>query len=494
MHAMVLKKQAPLAWTELPDRLPGPNEIRVKIAACGVCRTDLHVVDGELGACALPIIPGHEIVGRIDAIGAGVTGLRVGERVGIPWLGHTDGTCPYCRSQRENLCDHPDSPVLRATAAMRPPRSPTHASRFRSARRQRHLARAAAVRRPDRLAFAHHRRRRPQARTLRLRRRGAHLGAGRPMAGAIRVCVHATRRCAHAKVRARAGRDMGGRFGRTSARASRRRNHFCAGRRFGAARAAAVRKGGRVVCGGIHMSDIPSFPYELAWGERELKSVANLTRRGRPRFPALAPQSASTSRPRAIRCSKPIRRSRTCAPDASRAPPCSRRERRLRPHVGIDRPLAVSGIIDGECDMRTPRSAGDGYGGRHSAGAVRVSCLCSRRLHAGRRRSIFVGGLSDWDAVAAGSPVAHHTWQVTTWPARGDGLVHEFRRPCQFRGLPVWMRTGCRTGFPLGGGAAARRSSPNRYSPANPRPRVHAYRAPIVPAAPLLSPDVKFVD
>src|SRR5580704_13202327 len=99
MQAMMLKQLgAALEWTDLADRQPGPGEIRVKVAACGVCRTDLHVVDGELPNPTVPIIPGHEIVGRIDAIGPGVEGLRVGERVGIPWVGHTCGVCPYCRS------------------------------------------------------------------------------------------------------------------------------------------------------------------------------------------------------------------------------------------------------------------------------------------------------------------------------------------------------------------------------------------------------------
>ncbi len=105
---MVLKKiGAALEWMELPDRRPGPGEIRVKIAACGVCRTDLHVVDGELPDPKTPIIPGHEIVGRIDAVGPGVENLRVGERVGVPWLGHTCGVCPYCLGGHENLCDRP---------------------------------------------------------------------------------------------------------------------------------------------------------------------------------------------------------------------------------------------------------------------------------------------------------------------------------------------------------------------------------------------------
>src|SRR6202040_3201116 len=105
-QAMVLKKAGTaLEWTDLPDQQPGPGQIRVKVAACGVCRTDLHVVDGELPDTRVPIIPGHEIIGRIDAIGADVAGLEIGERVGIPWLAHTCGVCPYCVARRENLCD-----------------------------------------------------------------------------------------------------------------------------------------------------------------------------------------------------------------------------------------------------------------------------------------------------------------------------------------------------------------------------------------------------
>lgn len=108
MHAMVMNEVGgPLVWTELPDRLPGPGEIRVSIAACGVCRTDLHVLDGELPDQHVPIVPGHEIVGRVDALGEDVNSPRLGERVGVPWLGHTCGICPYCAGQRENLCDRP---------------------------------------------------------------------------------------------------------------------------------------------------------------------------------------------------------------------------------------------------------------------------------------------------------------------------------------------------------------------------------------------------
>src|SRR6185312_6023978 len=104
MHAMVLRKiGAPLEWADLPDRSPGPGEIRIKVSVCGVCRTDLHLVDGELPDMRLPIIPGHQIVGRIEAVAAGVEGLTSGMRVGAPWLGHTCGVCSYCRSGAENL-------------------------------------------------------------------------------------------------------------------------------------------------------------------------------------------------------------------------------------------------------------------------------------------------------------------------------------------------------------------------------------------------------
>src|ERR1700742_645995 len=108
MRAMTLPAPgSPLRLAERADPLPGDGEIRVKVSACGVCRTDLHVLDGELADIKYPIIPGHEIVGRVEALGAGVTSLKTSQRVGIPWLGHTCGHCFYCRTARENLCDAP---------------------------------------------------------------------------------------------------------------------------------------------------------------------------------------------------------------------------------------------------------------------------------------------------------------------------------------------------------------------------------------------------
>ena len=108
MKAMVLKAlRTELVPDERPDPVPGLHEVAIRVEACAVCRTDLHVVDGDLPDPVLPIIPGHEIVGRIVALGAGVASLRVGQRVGVPWLGHTCGVCPYCRGGAENLCDAP---------------------------------------------------------------------------------------------------------------------------------------------------------------------------------------------------------------------------------------------------------------------------------------------------------------------------------------------------------------------------------------------------
>src|ERR1700739_1210481 len=108
MRAMVLERpRTPLVMRERSVPEPGSGELLIEVTACGVCRTDLHVVDGELPNPKLPIVPGHEIVGRVAAMGAGVAGLAIGERVGVPWLGATCGLCPYCRSGRENLCDRP---------------------------------------------------------------------------------------------------------------------------------------------------------------------------------------------------------------------------------------------------------------------------------------------------------------------------------------------------------------------------------------------------
>jgi propanol-preferring alcohol dehydrogenase len=292
MHAMVLERiGAPLVWTELPDREPGPAEIRVAVSACGVCRTDLHVVDGELPDPVLPIIPGHEVVGRIEALGPGVAGLALGERVGIPWLGHSCGACPYCREGRENLCDAPGFTGYTRDGGY-----------------------ATSVIADARFAF-------PLGETGEDVALAPLLCAGLigwralVIAGkAPRLGLYGFGAAAHivAQVAAWQGRAVHA-FTRPG---DLRSQDFA--RSLGAVWTGgsdqappepldaaiifapvgdlvplalkAVRKGGRVVCAGIHMSDIPAFPYALLWHERQIASVANLTRQDGLDFLSLAPR------------------------------------------------------------------------------------------------------------------------------------------------------------------------------------------------------------
>ena len=292
MHAMVLKKlRSPLEMTELPDRQPAANEIRVKVLACGVCRTDLHVVDGELPGPKLPIIPGHEIVGRIDAVGAGVKGMQIGERVGIPWLGHTDGTCPYCLMQRENLCDHPLFTGFTrdggyATAAIADARFAFPLGDAGSDVSIAPLLCAGLI----------------GWRSLVIAGQGRKLGfygfgAAAHILAQVALwqgrSVYAFTRAGDAHTQAFA-KTLGAVWAGSSDDAPP--EPLDAAIIFAPVGALvpqalkAVRKGGRVVCAGIHMSDIPAYPYSLLWQERELLSVANLTRKDGVDFLHLAPQ------------------------------------------------------------------------------------------------------------------------------------------------------------------------------------------------------------
>src|SRR5271157_5794483 len=292
MQAMVLKKfkTAP-EWTDLPDRQPGRGEIRIKVAACGVCRTDLHVVDGELPDPKVPIIPGHEIVGRIDAIGADVKGLQIGERAGIPWLGHTCGIRPYCMGGHENLCDFPlftgytrDGGFATATIG--------------DARFVFPLGEAGSD-----VALA------PLLcagligwRSLLIAGEGKKLGLyGFGAAAHILLQVAKWQgRSVFAFTRRGdiATQDFATALGATWAGGSDEMPPepldaaiiFATVGDLVPLALKAVRKGGRVVCAGIHMSDIPSFPYQLLWEERSVVSVANLTRADGNEFLALAPR------------------------------------------------------------------------------------------------------------------------------------------------------------------------------------------------------------
>jgi propanol-preferring alcohol dehydrogenase len=277
---MVLKQQGqPLEWTELPDRQPGPGEIRVRVGACGVCRTDLHVIDGELPHPQVPIIPGHQIVGRIDAMGAGVEGLTLGQRVGIPWLGHTCGICPYCRMQRENLCDHPlftgytrDGGF--ATAAVADARFAFPLGEHGSDESLAPLLCAGLI----------------GWRALTIAGDGKAIGLY-GFGAAAHILAQVARwqgRSVFAFTRSgdRATQDFAYSLGAVWAGGSDELPPqaldaaiiFAAVGDLVPLALKAVRKGARVVCAGIHMSDIPRFPYSLLWEERQLLSVANLTR------------------------------------------------------------------------------------------------------------------------------------------------------------------------------------------------------------------------
>lgn len=291
MQAMVLRTpHAPLAMEERPIPAPGAGELRLRIEACGVCRTDLHVVDGELTRPKLPVVPGHEIVGRVEATGAGVTGFDVGQRVGVPWLGHTCGHCLYCASARENLCDDP-----LFTGYTRDGGYATHAIADAAYCFPLPEAGDAAPLAPLLCAGL------IGWRTLKMAGPAEIIGIyGFGAAAHIiaQVAILQGKRV-HAFVRPgdRAAADFALSLGAASAQDSDAPSpeKLDAALIFAPVGAlvpralAAVKKGGAVVCGGIHMSDIPSFPYALLWEERRLVSVANLTRQDALEFLALAP-------------------------------------------------------------------------------------------------------------------------------------------------------------------------------------------------------------
>ena len=291
MQAMVLNAVgAPLEWTELPDREPGPGQISVMVSACGVCRTDLHVVDGELPHPVTPIIPGHEIVGRIDRVGAGVEGLRVGERVGVPWLGHTCGVCPYCLGHRENLCDAPlftgytrDGGFATATIAD---------ARFAFPLGEKgEDVSLAPLLCAGLIGW----------RSLVMAGDGKRLGlygfgAAAHILAQVAVwqgrSVYAFTRPGDLKTQAfvrSLGATWSGGSDEPPPDPLDAAIIFAVVGDLVPTALKAVRKGGRVVCAGIHMSDIPGFAYALLWEERQLVSVANLTRQDGLDFLSLAP-------------------------------------------------------------------------------------------------------------------------------------------------------------------------------------------------------------
>jgi alcohol dehydrogenase, propanol-preferring len=291
VKAMVLESQgSPLRELEMDDPVPGSGQLRIEVSTCAVCRTDLHVVDGDLPDPKLPLVPGHQIVGTVEATGPQANRFAKGDRVGVPWLGWTCGECRYCLSGRENLCARArftgyqlDGGYAELAVAderfcfpVPPGYSDLHAAPLLCA---------------GLIGY----------RALRLAGEGDRLGLYGFGAAAHLVCQVATHLGWHVLALTREGDDDGQRFalelgaewagavGDPDATELDAAIVFAPVGELVPEALGATASGGTVVCAGIHMSDIPSFPYLLLWGERTLRSVANLTRRDGEEFMALAP-------------------------------------------------------------------------------------------------------------------------------------------------------------------------------------------------------------
>ena len=295
MTAMVLEHAGiPLRQMEVPVPHPGPGQLLIKVHACGVCRTDLHIMDGELSQPKLPLIPGHEIIGTVAQAGAGVSHFKPGDRVGVPWLGHTDGTCRYCRRGQENLCENPqftgytvdggyaEYTVAEAHYCFQLPAGygDTEAAPL--------LCAGLIGYRTYRMAGEH----------------VEHLGIYGFGAAAHIIAQIAIYEGKKLYAFTRPGDTRGQMFARrlgavwagdSTQLPPRKLDAALIFAPVGALIPAALEasdKGASIVSGGIHMSDIPSFPYELLWGERIVRSVANLTRRDGEELFALATKVA----------------------------------------------------------------------------------------------------------------------------------------------------------------------------------------------------------
>jgi propanol-preferring alcohol dehydrogenase len=290
--AMVLDApRTPLRLARALPLEPGPGQVRVRVRACAVCRTDLHVIDGDLTPPKLPLVPGHEIAGEIDALGDGVLDLSLGSRVGVPWLGWTCGECGYCESQRENLCDrarftgyHVDGGFADFTLAESRFCLPLPAALD--------CVHAAPLLCAGLIGY----------RSLRMTGDALRLGFFGFGAAAHILTQVATWQGREVFAFTRPGDAEGQQFARSLGAVWAGGSDQSAPSELDAAiifapagelvpiALRAVTRGGTVICGGIHMSDIPSFPYAWLWGERSVRSVANLTRRDGLEFLKLAPQ------------------------------------------------------------------------------------------------------------------------------------------------------------------------------------------------------------
>jgi alcohol dehydrogenase, propanol-preferring len=289
---MVLERPGrPLREVEWPAPRPGPGQVLLRVRACGVCRTDLHVVDGELPHLGRPVVPGHQVVGVVEAAGPGVEGLAAGARVGVPWLGWTCGTCRFCAGGRENLCVaarftgyHLDGGFAELAVAD---------ARFCFAVPAGYPDRQAAPLLCAGLIGWRALRMAGDARRLGLYGFGAAAHIVAQVARHQGRRVFAFTRPGDREARALAlslGAEWAGASGDGPPEPLDAAILFAPAGELVPAALRAVEPGGTVVCAGIHMSDIPSFPYRELWGERVLRSVANLTRRDGEEFLALAPR------------------------------------------------------------------------------------------------------------------------------------------------------------------------------------------------------------
>lgn len=299
MRAMVLgRPREPLRLEMLPVPAPGPGEVLLKVAACGVCRTDLHIVDGELAPHRLPLVPGHEIAGTVVRLGPDVTNWSVGDRVGVPWLGSTCGRCAWCTSGRENLCDaaqftgydrdggYAEYALARAQFCLPLPAAydDPHAAPLLCAGLigYRAYAMAGSGHRIGIYGFG----------------AAAHIVAQVALQQDREVCAFTRPGDTRSQQFAR---ELGVQWAGASTDAPP--NPLDAAILFAPSgelvpqALAASSKGATVVCAGIHMTDIPSFPYALLWGERCVRSVANLTRGDGAAFMALAAKRPIVTRP-----------------------------------------------------------------------------------------------------------------------------------------------------------------------------------------------------
>jgi len=282
-----------LEWATLPEPRPQAGELLVKVGACGVCRTDLHVVDGDLSDPRLPLVPGHEIVGTVAEVGAGVDAFDVGDRVGIPWLGYTCGVCTYCATGRENLCDAArfTGYTIDGGYAEYAVADSRYCFRMPSDRSDIELAPWLCA---GLIGY----------RALRMAGDGNCLGIYGFGAAAHIVAQIARYQGRKIFAFTRRGDTAGQRFAREMGATWAGGSDEASPIALDAALLFApvgnlvpkalrdIAKGGTVICAGIHMSDIPRFPYALLWGERQVRSVANLTRSDGIEFMAIAQDAA----------------------------------------------------------------------------------------------------------------------------------------------------------------------------------------------------------